>query len=374
MIIKAKDKLYEALQAGPWHGLREVKVEEIDTPVNRWSGPKRTLEQHRQVLAFFAWSYEETKSETMVHWFVNLEQNRWEPMVLPQKGYSGMTVKLLEDHENYIPTFQRLGAGWEMMGTDHHHCSYSAFQSGTDHADEKGKEGLHLTIGGLGSQKYSLDSRSSFRQTIRPVLLSDWYEVPEPLRELPVTIQEQALQHLLVQPAVGVSFPEWWKDNVIKVQAVTVYNTNQHPASQYTGGTVYKNRHSTTRLKGELEDFRKSFNMNYTELYEWLLELNTNQHLVELLKLFNYTWADLEDSVECVEEMIQEKIHEQSKNGQNDDTEVVNQAELDRILEANETCRACEGTGVSSRGSTCLACAGTGLRDDFITTGFSQYD
>ena len=302
MLIRTKDnKHYQVLQVGPWQGLQEVKVDEVETPVNRWTGPKRTLEQHRQVLSFFAWTNREFKDEAMVHWFLNEEQGLWEPMVLPQRGV-GMTVKVLEDHELYVPTFQRLGRGWEIKGTDHHHCSGSAFQSSVDHSDEKGKEGLHITIGNLGATKYSIHARSSFRQTLRPVFLTDWYEVPEALHSLPLDIQEQALEHLLCVPS-DVEFPAWWKENVIKQQRqVVVYDTSKRSTgvtSQW-GGTPY----TSNRLKNELEDYCKEMGWTMWDLHEFLEALKENKELINLLDSLKWCYSDIDDACEWVEKAL----------------------------------------------------------------------
>lgn len=300
MLIRTKDdKIYQVLQAGPWQGLQEVKVDKIEEPVNRWTGPKRTLAQHRQVLSFFAWTYKEFKDEAMVHWFLNTQEGRWEPMVLPQRGV-GMTVKILEDHANYIPTFQRLGTGWEIGGTDHHHCSGSAFQSSVDHTDEKGKEGLHITIGDLGKDRYSIHSRSSFRHTIRPVFLSDWYEVPAELQCLPLDIQEQALEFLLCVPS-AVEFPEWWKENVIRqTSTVTVYDTRKNTTTghwSYSGSGSY----ASNRLRTELEDFRKEHSMGMWDFHDWLEKLRSNEHLMGLLKALSWCYSDIDDAIELTE-------------------------------------------------------------------------
>ena len=46
-----------------------------------------------------------------------------------------------------------------MFGTVHHHCSTSAFQSGTDEADETNREGFHFTIGNLDKEDIDIHFR-----------------------------------------------------------------------------------------------------------------------------------------------------------------------------------------------------------------------
>ncbi len=313
MLVKIKDDLFNVIQAGHWTGLAPTTVSEVTDPANRWDGPKRTLQQHRQVLAFFEWSYAETKSEAMVHWFLNEEQGRWEPMPLPQRA-QGMTVRIEENHPSYVPTFARLGAGWEQMGTDHHHCSSSAFQSGTDHSDEKGKEGLHLTIGNVGSGQYSLHARSSFRNLIQPVVLSDWYELDPAYQDLPQGIQDQILKHQLTTP-LAAEFPEWWKENVLRTNGVTITKTwgenwtpskgQQHAGWQTPSQLKGQVAHSWAKdMADDLNDFMKKFEMEPWGTLAWVNKLIANDELNELVKVMQWNYADLDDVRDQLRELI----------------------------------------------------------------------
>lgn len=218
MFVKTKDsKLFQAIEAGPWIGLAPVAVNEVKTdPVHRWRGRKISIDLWQDITAFFEWSYSETKSETVVHLFYHPEEG-WDALVLPQRGYTGMTIKLIDDHENRIPTYQRLGAGWDLMGTVHHHCQGSAFMSSVDRADEKGKEGLHITVGYVGKEKYDLDCRASFRGEIMAVRLTDWFQLPSDAPDwIPDEVLSTCLEAVLKKPKSDSAFPEWWKENVIK--------------------------------------------------------------------------------------------------------------------------------------------------------------
>lgn len=219
-LFKHKNILYSTIEAGPWAGLQATPIPEVtDVPTHRWTGAKIPVALVRQILAFFAWSMETTKSETVVHLMFH-EDLGWEAIVLPQEGHTGMTVKLLPDHENRTPTFQRLGLPngkpYHQMGTWHHHCSASAFQSGTDKSDELTKEGIHLTTGDLGKPKLSVHARASFRKTLTDVVLSDWFECGA--AGVAEHLQAAQIQWELCQPAADTdTFPTWWTENVIKV-------------------------------------------------------------------------------------------------------------------------------------------------------------
>ena len=280
MFVKKDKDIYRVVEAGGWVGCEPVTLTEVTQPVNRWTGGKRTIAQHQQVTAFFEWTQKEYKSEAVIHWLYNEETRLWCPIALPQRGV-GMTVSLLEDHENWVPSFERGNRG-DVMGTDHHHCSSSAFQSGTDHNDEKTKEGLHLTIGGVGTGKYSLHARSSFRKNILPAVLSDWYEVPEQYAGLPDDLQSAILTHLLTQPTPDVEFPEWWKANVVRWQQTSM--------TSHGGYTPPSNNHYNRGYQQSLfmdlkEEYIESRKMTWEQVEAFLVWIEEQEGLVELMDI-----------------------------------------------------------------------------------------
>ena len=219
-IIHHGDKAYLEISAGEWLGCEEIAVKKT-APVTRWTGGLIPRALWESILSFFEWSMEETKSEVMVQLMYHRETGRWDVLVLPQAGYQGMTVQLLPDHPNRIPTYERLGRGWRPMGSVHHHCTAAAFQSGTDSADEGTKEGVHLTVGGVTKDRYSLHARTSFRELMFGAVLTDWFAPADPdiLAAIPAKLHEEVLLWQLTTPPPKDSrtFPEWWKENVLKV-------------------------------------------------------------------------------------------------------------------------------------------------------------
>lgn len=215
-VIKSGDKLYTVVEAGPWKGVVPLEVKEKKHSCHRWQECRIKQPLWRQIVGFFEWSYEETKSETIVTLMYH-EEHGWGAIVLPQRGWRGMSVDLIADHPDRAAAFATLGAGWEPMGSVHHHCSGSAFQSSTDRADEIGKEGLHITVGLIGKDEYDIDMRASFRGHITQVYVEDFFEVDEETARLvPEKLHGQLLECLLVKSGKGEWFPEWWKGNVIK--------------------------------------------------------------------------------------------------------------------------------------------------------------
>jgi hypothetical protein len=138
----------------------EVEVPEQEvTPI--WKGAKIPLTMWQTIVKFCKHSYDELKSETLIYLFYDeTAAQPWSWWVPPQTTH-GMTVKSDPDHANYAE--QRAQYPDTMFGTVHHHCSTSAFQSGTDEADETQREGLHFTIGNLNKDN---DFDVHFRMTI----------------------------------------------------------------------------------------------------------------------------------------------------------------------------------------------------------------
>lgn len=154
------NKVYEVNDNPLYTSYSPVEIPEKDvTPV--WKGAKIPLTMWQTIVKFCKHSYDELKSETLIYLFYNeTAEQPWSWWVPPQTTH-GMTVKSDPDHANYAE--QRAQYPDTMFGTVHHHCSTSAFQSGTDEADETQREGLHFTIGNLNKDN---DFDVHFRMTI----------------------------------------------------------------------------------------------------------------------------------------------------------------------------------------------------------------
>ncbi len=326
-IVKSKDKLFENVQVGDgWIGKRPITAAEIANPCHRWEGKKIKLIDWWPVAAFFEWSFKETSGETMVQFWYHPEHG-WKFAPLPQKGHSGMTVSLIEDHPNRIPTMQRMGGpGWLFMGTAHHHCKTSAFQSSTDRYDEITKEGLHITVGNIGEPKYSVHFRASWQKEITPVVLSDWFELPEIVKPfVPPKMADMWIEEILCQPQPDHAFPDWWKENVIKVAAPVIPISSVHSGYNggyaghgYQGGSSYKPSYNPRRTACDWN--RKKFAVNVKELMkdymydlpgiaQALLEIQFAEEIIDEMSNAEVSWKE---AVEIVEEMYDEERANQS--------------------------------------------------------------
>ncbi len=182
-------------------------------------------EEWHKILAFFKWTYDTTKSESQVRLFVNSNTQEWKAWAFPQKANTGMVAKELEEHERFAPQRAQFRDedGWTYFGTVHHHCASAAFQSSTDEADERTKDGLHMTVGNLDKEKYTIHCRF-YVGGIKFVVNMGWFwdignardEVPAWAKEyLPKTDDFIARDQMCIPAPADTEFPQEWKDNLI---------------------------------------------------------------------------------------------------------------------------------------------------------------
>lgn len=203
------------------------------TPPARYKGPKIPLTLWREILTFFQWSYNTTKSEVQVRLFRHRKTGEWKAWALPQEKGSGMTTKEIE-HPNREADMKQF-AEYDNVGTVHHHCAMGAFQSGTDKSDEANQPGFHITVGHMDKQVYDLHTRiivtvpgelDKEGKVVRAAqtfqfesVLTDWFELPEPIRKvIPEQFQGSVLDSFLKGAAdvTKEKFPDRWKENLIE--------------------------------------------------------------------------------------------------------------------------------------------------------------
>ena len=236
-LISHNKSLYELRNLGNGfigHVPSKVTITEA-SPAMRWTGAKIPDAVWKQIVSFFQWSYEETKSETQVRLMLHTDTGEFKAHAFPQKYGTGMTAKELSDNPDYERQLnEQMGGGnWIKFGTAHHHCSTGAFQSGTDSADET-EMGIHITLGNINGPAHTIHARVSL--TIPGTLsedgsvaskathgyynavLSDWFHAPQLPMPLPDNIREDIVKYQLCTPVPKdqLQFPPCWADNLIK--------------------------------------------------------------------------------------------------------------------------------------------------------------
>jgi hypothetical protein len=211
------------------------------SPSMRWTGAKIPDAVWKQIVSFFQWSYEETKSETQVRLMLNTDTGEFKAHAFPQKYGTGMTAKELSNNPDYERQLneQMAGGNWIKFGTAHHHCGVGAFQSGTDSSDET-EMGIHITLGNINSPAHTIHARVSLTipgtlaedgsvaskasHAYYNAVLSDWFHAPQLPMPLPENIREDIVKYQLCTPVPKdqLQFPPCWADNLIKEVPVAI--------------------------------------------------------------------------------------------------------------------------------------------------------
>lgn len=219
-LITKENKLYEYNDGPLLYGYQASRTVQQGFPWISWRGNRLPYDEWAKILAFFLWSQAEHKSEALVRLYYSPEKNDWIVWAPPQNGHN-MTVKTLEDHIGMKQAEEFVG--YVMVGTGHHHCTTSAFQSGTDAADEGNCNGFHFTVGKLDEAKLDLHVRAVLNGNSVLTHLSHWVDLPERYNkiledpeladEIPLTVLYDII--MTRKPPKDTPFPEEWKRNYV---------------------------------------------------------------------------------------------------------------------------------------------------------------
>ncbi len=220
-------------------------------PYMAWVGPKLSWEVWQQVLAFFEWSQNEFKSEVQVRLYCNLTSGRWAAWAFPQEP-NGMTTKELPDHAGYADQRAQFRDPWILLGTVHHHCTSGAFQSGTDSNNERSQDGVHITVGKIGSSEYDLHGRVILRSEQFDVDWLQWFSAPGEAANYPPKLREQVVLFFLkAPPPKDTPFPETWKTNCVKNSYATVGFQGSSQSGSASASSATGRGGSGTQSSGE---------------------------------------------------------------------------------------------------------------------------
>jgi hypothetical protein len=191
----------------------------------QYTGPKFNRQMWHQVMSFFRWTNKEMDSESQVRLYVNTRLGRWGAWAFPQEARTGMSARELVVKEPPEKAQERF-ASWESEPSDewvyfctaHHHCSASAFQSGTDEEDEKNQDGLHITVGRMDAERHDLHARFYLDgNCFDPDLSLFWPVEPELMERVPALMLDAVARFQMCEK-VTVDFPDAWRKNVIEVK------------------------------------------------------------------------------------------------------------------------------------------------------------
>ena len=224
-------------------GLLSCRIDyEIKTGKGKldYTGPKFTPEMWHQMLSFFRWTDKEMDSESQVRLYVNTKLGRWGAWAFPQEARTGMSAREIatpETQEQAMARFASWGSepsgDWLYFATVHHHCSASAFQSGTDEANERNQDGLHLTVGRMDAERHDLHARFYLNgNCFAPDLSRFWPVEPALAEQVPATMHDELARFQMGEKVV-VDFPDAWRKNVIDVRSEVLAHGHQTGSYQW---------------------------------------------------------------------------------------------------------------------------------------------
>jgi hypothetical protein len=214
-----EDTLYEE-KAGPLVTTYTRFQLPIKEPNPTWNGPRIPWDLWTEMVAWCQVTQEKFKSEALVLLFFDQELQQWSHWYPPQIT-NGMTVKADESDPDY--TEQRKLYPDLQFGTLHHHCTTGAFASGTDKSDEEDREGLHFTIGHLGSDEHSVHFRFCYQGQCYEGSASSVIEPPEWLKTVPEKYRSDLMKDVIQDP---VDASQWDFSEPLKQIKKTSYNQN----------------------------------------------------------------------------------------------------------------------------------------------------
>jgi hypothetical protein len=303
----------------------EYKITSSKATMN-YVGPTIPAEVWHQVLSFFRWSYQEYKSESQARLYVNPEAKTWRAWVFPQEARTGMTARELpinETPEKAVERFQTWGVepggDWIYFMTVHHHCACGAFQSGTDLNNEKGQDGLHITIGNIDKDFHDIHHRFYLSGVAFNATLDMFWDIGDDLRACtPQSVWGAIAAHQMTRKH-DLEFPAQWKANIIETRTPGFFPASVHGSdyenfgagtpgpsggrSSYQGGLGYTDGGTwkgkvASRAWDALEEAITDClgeNIGLSEIKECLLWLGTNRACYIITRSCKWKHVEPED-------------------------------------------------------------------------------
>lgn len=114
-----------------------------------------------QALTFFRAVFDQYASEAYVTLLFSSKLQQYR-LWCPKQTVSRASVNYDRTDQ---PSFEdRQTNDWQMVGTIHSHCDFSAYHSGTDEFDESTFDGIHITLGHVNKSQFSMASSIAINQ------------------------------------------------------------------------------------------------------------------------------------------------------------------------------------------------------------------
>ncbi len=272
IIVESSGKSVELKEErGLFECLLEHEVKATKADFN-WTGKKIPDAVWHQVLMFFKWTQDTEKSESQVRLFVHPEHG-WMAWAFPQKGGTSMTTKEIDNPDAVTQRAEKIPEGYKAFGTVHHHCTMSAFQSGTDLADEKNVDGLHITVGHLDKPQWDIHCRLYVKGHKFEPDMSAFWDIGEVMVERIKFVSDIGFKYEQVAdkiarvqmcqpPPADTVFDPLWKENyIVEARTVGVYTGGL--GSGGVGRHWEWGGHSRSGATGEWCDHCKAWSMNH---------------------------------------------------------------------------------------------------------------
>jgi hypothetical protein len=225
-----KDKVYVKKEAKLYNLWNEVSIPK-HAPYPEWKGAKLPFQIWTELVAWCQVTQKKFKSEAMALLFYNVEENDWQYWIPPQKT-AGMTVETDANDPRYSK--ERVKYHDLQFGTVHHHCTMSAFQSGTDHSDEIDREGFHFTIGKLNEKKLDIHARLCLEGSSYDIPVHFLVDMPDWAQNVPAHYQTQILKEAYSRPVDNVlEWDEYFKEEIKKVSTRYSMHGSNSPSVSY---------------------------------------------------------------------------------------------------------------------------------------------
>jgi hypothetical protein len=305
-IIQHDGTLYEYFDNDLMHGYQPmVPAPEKKQPAVEWKGAKMDWNTYCQMIAFFKWTYKDTKGESQVRLAYNKNTLKWGIIVMPQKRSYSLSTEEIADHPDRDAAIALLREGYTVVGTAHHHCGAGAFQSGTDKNDEIKQDGLHLTFGKMDSPEIEHHARLTMGGKQYSTTLPYWVSAPTHQDELPGDLATKWSEYWLTHPA-DVVFPDEWKTRVIAYTPPVQVHTSSNPTGFWTS-----NNYSSSRgvLQQTLIEQNKETIAKFPEL----------EVIIRILAHSTHSCTEIDHKIKALESMVTDAWRADHNKGEADE-------------------------------------------------------